>query len=166
MSRKSVDTVKPAWYIVSGAFCSGVFVRLPLGRANERKTVEDIRELSILYDFYGALLPEKMQEIFRMYHEENLSLAEISNQIGGSRQGIHETVKRAEEKLREYEAKLGLAEKYAKQEKALERLERSVSSLQTLSGTRSADSDAFAGKQGMLQSIASQMATDLAVLEL
>lgn len=90
---------------------------------------DEITELSILYDFYGDLLPEKGREIFRLYHEENLSLAEIAERFGISRQGVHENVRRMEEKLREYEEKLGLAKRFTEQEEVLDRLRESVSEL-------------------------------------
>ena len=90
---------------------------------------DEITELSILYDFYGDLLPEKVREIFRLYHEENLSLAEIAENVGISRQGVHENVRRAEEKLRGYEAKLGLAKRFLEQEAVLDRLRASVREL-------------------------------------
>ncbi len=90
---------------------------------------DDITELSILYDFYGDLLPDKVREIFRLYHEENLSLAEIAEQFAISRQGVHENVRRAEEKLRGYEEKLGLARRFTEQEAVLGRLRESVKEL-------------------------------------
>ena len=91
---------------------------------------DEITEFSILYDFYGELLPEKMREIFRLYHEENLSLAEIAESFGMSRQGVHESVRRAEEKLRGYEATLGLAERFTEQETVLNELRESIRALE------------------------------------
>jgi predicted DNA-binding protein YlxM (UPF0122 family) len=81
--------------------------------------LENIEEISILFDFYGELLPEKQREIFRLYHEDNLSLAEIATEYGITRQGIHEAVKRSTEKLRSYEVKLGLVQKFQSAESAL-----------------------------------------------
>ncbi len=92
---------------------------------------DEITELSILYDFYGDLLPERVREIFRLYHEENLSLAEIAEQYDISRQGVHENVRRAEERLRGYEEKLGLAKRFLEQEAVLDRLRVSVDELRT-----------------------------------
>ncbi len=90
---------------------------------------DEITELSILYDFYGDLLPGKVREIFRLYHEENLSLAEIAERFGISRQGVHENVRRAEDKLRTYENTLGLAKRFTEQEAVLDRLRESVAEL-------------------------------------
>ena len=81
--------------------------------------LDNITEISILYDFYGVLLPPKQREIFRLYYEDNLSLGEIAAEYGLTRQGIHETVKRGEKKLRNFEAKLRLIHKFEKEEEII-----------------------------------------------
>ncbi|GAB1476668.1 putative DNA-binding protein [Bacillota bacterium] len=81
--------------------------------------LDNIIEIGMLYDFYGDLLPQKQKEIFGLYYDDNLSLGEISEEYGLTRQGIHETIKRGEKKLREYEAKLGLIAKYKAEEKSI-----------------------------------------------
>jgi len=85
--------------------------------------LENITEISILYDLYGELLPEKQREIFRLYHEDNFSLSEIGTEFGITRQGVHEAVKRSEEKLTEYEEKLGLAKKFRDTEAVLGKID-------------------------------------------
>ena len=74
--------------------------------------LEEVEEYSLLYDFYGQLLPEKQREFFRLYHEENLSYSEIAEQYGMSRQGAFDHVKKAEKALRSFEDKLGLLAEY------------------------------------------------------
>ena len=69
-----------------------------------------IAETSLLYDFYGALLTDKQREVMALYHEENLSLSEIASEFGISRQAVHDTLKKAEQALKEYEEKLKLME--------------------------------------------------------
>ena len=66
-----------------------------------------------LLDFYGELLSERARRITEQYYCEDLSLAEIAENEGISRQGVRHTVKRAEESLRYYEEKLGLAAHFA-----------------------------------------------------
>ena len=85
----------------------------------EFEKIQEISTLNILYDVYGELLPEKQREMFRLYYEDNYSLAEIGQELGMSRQGVHEAVKRAGEKLAQYEKKLGLARKFGVMEEAL-----------------------------------------------
>ena len=53
----------------------------------------------ILLDFYGNLLTDRMREACESYYYEDLSLAEIAELQGISRQGVHDTIKRAEKEL-------------------------------------------------------------------
>ncbi len=68
----------------------------------------------LLADFYGEMLTEKQREFIGYYYGDDLSLSEIAENTGISRQGARDTVKRAEAILREFESKLGLAERYAR----------------------------------------------------
>lgn len=81
--------------------------------------IDDITKASLLYDFYGALLTEKQRQVMALYHEENLSLSEIGQEFGISRQAVHDTLKKAEQALEEYEDKLKLMDKFLKTERAL-----------------------------------------------
>ena len=81
--------------------------------------VDDITKASLLYDFYGALLTEKQRQVMALYHEENLSLSEIGQEFVISRQAVHDTLKKAEQALEEYEDKLKLMDKFLKTERAL-----------------------------------------------
>lgn len=76
------------------------------------KQIEDVYELSLLYDFYGALLKEQKREIFEDYVLDDLSLGEIAAERGMSRQGIHDSIKRCSRELLAYEEKLGLIRKF------------------------------------------------------
>ncbi len=67
--------------------------------------------VTLLYDFYAALISEKKREVFEMYYFEDLSLAEISEHTKTSRQGVRELIVRTGEELREFENALGLFEK-------------------------------------------------------
>lgn len=62
----------------------------------------------MLYDFYGELFSEKQRKYFEEYYFQNLSLGEISMNIGVSRNAIHKVIQGVEEKLKFYEEKLGL----------------------------------------------------------
>lgn len=73
---------------------------------------DKLTETSLLYDFYGNLLTKKQSDVMELYHEDNLSLGEISQEQGISRQGVYDSLKKAEKSLREYEANLGLVEKF------------------------------------------------------
>lgn len=83
---------------------------------------EKIVKISILYDYYGELLNDKQSSIIELYYNQDLSLSEISEIIGISRQGIYDVLKRAENKLYKYESKLKLVEKFSKYSKASEKI--------------------------------------------
>ena len=73
--------------------------------------MEERDYLIILYDFYGELLNDKQRKYFEDYYFSNLSLGEISENNGVSRNAIHKNIKFAESKLYFYEEKLGLYKK-------------------------------------------------------
>ncbi len=68
-------------------------------------------KIAYLLDFYGDVLTERKKEVLDMYYNEDLSLAEIAEQIGISRQGVRDLIKKAEEELLFLESKLDLARK-------------------------------------------------------
>ena len=92
----------------------------------ERLNMESIEKISLLYDFYGRLLTEKQRQVMELYHEENLSLAEIAEEFGISRQGVHDTLKKAEHLLTEYEDKLGLVAKLMKSRHSIAEIDRII----------------------------------------
>ena len=69
-------------------------------------------EISLLLDFYGEMLTEKQRVVVEMYYDHDLSLAEIAQHSGITRQGVRDSIKRAENQLLEYEEKLGLFRKF------------------------------------------------------
>lgn len=81
--------------------------------------MEKLLQATYLYDFYGELLTDKQNKIFRRYYLEDLSLSEIANEEDVSRQSIHDTIRQAERKLTTYEDKLGLVERFKTQEQEL-----------------------------------------------
>jgi predicted DNA-binding protein YlxM (UPF0122 family) len=74
--------------------------------------IDKIVELSMLYDFYGELLKEHQKQIFEDYVLNDLTLSEIADEQGISRQGVHDIVKRCSKQLVSYEEKLCLIEKF------------------------------------------------------
>ncbi|MGI6003869.1 MAG: YlxM family DNA-binding protein [Christensenellales bacterium] len=67
---------------------------------------------SLLLAVYGPVLTRRQQEIMTLYLDDDLSLAEIAQMHGVSRQGVHDTIRRAQHVLDELEEKLGFAAKY------------------------------------------------------
>ena len=66
-------------------------------------------EISFLLDFYGEMLTQKQREVIEYYYNDDLSLAEIADNEGITRQGVRDSIKRAEAQLLEMEERLGLA---------------------------------------------------------
>ena len=77
----------------------------------------------ILYDFYSALLSEKQNEYFEDYYFNNLSLSEISENIGISRNAIHKAIKLIEKKLLFYEENLSLYKKSERLKEVIDKID-------------------------------------------
>ena len=85
--------------------------------------MEKREELIILYDYYGELLSEDNRKYFEDYYFDNLSLQEIKEIYGISRNAVHKHIKSAEEKLEFYESKLKLYQKDKKVKKTLDSID-------------------------------------------
>lgn len=75
--------------------------------------MEKIYEQTLLYDFYGELLTEHQRSIYEDAVYNDMSLGEIAEMRGISRQGVHDMLKRCDKILQDYEAKLHLVERFA-----------------------------------------------------
>ncbi len=80
--------------------------------------------ISVLLDFYGDMLTEKQKDVVELYYNEDLSLAEIAEHSGITRQGVRDSIKRAEAQLKEYEDRLGLAQRFQTMGEGLEEIQR------------------------------------------
>ena len=67
-------------------------------------------EITILLDFYGDMLTAKQRDFINLYYNDDLSLAEIAENEGITRQGVRDAIKRAEGQL--YEMRLGFVKKW------------------------------------------------------
>ena len=77
--------------------------------------------MGYLLDFYGEVLTERKRDALDFYYNDDMSLAEIAEEMGISRQGVRDIIKKAEEELLFYEEKLGLAKKFADAQKHAKR---------------------------------------------
>ena len=68
--------------------------------------------ITVLLDFYGELLTENQAKVLDLYYNEDLSLAEIAEPMGITRQGVRDSIKRGEKQLYDLEEKLGLANRF------------------------------------------------------
>ena len=74
--------------------------------------MEKSMEISLLFDFYGELLSEKKREAASLYFNEDLSLSEIAQHMGITRQGVSDLIRRSESELYTFEDKLGLYSRF------------------------------------------------------
>ena len=79
-------------------------------------------EISVLLDFYGTMLTDKQRDVVELYYNEDLSLAEIAAHSGITRQGVRDSIKRAEAQLLEYEERLQLAARFRTIQQSLEEI--------------------------------------------
>lgn len=68
---------------------------------------QDALERALLFDCYGEMLTEKQRTCFSLYYDQDFSLGEIAEELGISRQGVHDTLVRTEAALEAMEEKLG-----------------------------------------------------------
>lgn len=76
-------------------------------------------EMSLLFDYYGGMLTEKQRECFDMRYNQDLSLGEIGQVLGVSRQGVHDNLTRTEALLRKMEENIGCVSRDLERRKAL-----------------------------------------------
>lgn len=79
---------------------------------------------SMLLDYYGEILTDKQRECYDLHYNEDLSLAEIAEQLGISRQGVWDNIRRAEAALESMEEKTGLIARFAVVQQAMTKLEQ------------------------------------------
>ena len=116
---------------------------------------DDVTRQSLLYDFYGELLTERQKEVMELYNEENLSLAEIADEFGISRQGVHDALHKAQKALEEYERKLGLVERFSATREAIENISAEIDG--AISMAAAGEAKAAAGAVGRLKQIRSEI---------
>ena len=78
--------------------------------------------ISLLLDFYGPLLTDKQSMSLQLHHEDDMSLGEIAEELGVSRQAVHDNLQRARHILNDYESKLHLVAQYEAREQVINEL--------------------------------------------
>ena len=80
-------------------------------------------EISFLLDFYGDMLTERQREVMEQYYNDDLSLAEIADNFGITRQGVRDSIKRGEGIILDLEQKVGFAARYRAVQQGVAQLE-------------------------------------------
>ncbi len=97
--------------------------------------------MAMLYDFYGDLLTSRQKEFYDLYYNDDLSLAEIAENYGITRQGVRDIIVRAERSLEDIEEKTGLIQRYHRTRAATKIIRQVCTQLQELNQNRLRDND-------------------------
>ena len=85
--------------------------------------------MALLYDFYGDMLTDRQKEFYDLYYNEDLSLAEIAENCGITRQGVRDVIVRAEAILTELEDKTGIVRRFLRMKEQFARMESDVDAI-------------------------------------
>ena len=85
-----------------------------------RNLLESFLQVSLLYDFYGALLTDKQRKCIEMHFLNDFSLSEIADEFGVSRQAIYDIINRTRQMLVDSEVKLGLVRRYQTEQECIQ----------------------------------------------
>lgn len=91
-------------------------------------------EIAFLVDFYGDMLTEKQRDMIELYYDDDLSLSEIAENEGITRQGVRDSIKRAESQLLEMEDCLGLARRFRTVRESIEAIRSAASEIRQING--------------------------------
>lgn len=113
MTRHNLFSIIPA--------CKDTLLYTKLKKEGEKKLAKNL-EVTVLLDFYGQMLTEKQRSFLEYYYDADLSLSEIAENEGITRQGVRDAIKRAEAQLFDMENKLKLVERFELQRRGLEEI--------------------------------------------
>ena len=85
--------------------------------------------MALLYDFYGDMLTDRQKEFYDLYYNEDLSLAEIAENYGITRQGVRDVIVRGEAVLTELEDKTGIVRRFLRMKDQFARMEEAVAAI-------------------------------------
>ena len=87
-------------------------------------------EISLLFSFYGRMLTERQADTIDLYYNEDLSLSEVGTELGISRQGVRDNLKRAEAILYDTEKRLGLVKRFLGIKSKLSQIDRIIAEIE------------------------------------
>lgn len=88
--------------------------------------------MTMLFDFYGEILTQRQKEFFDLYYNEDLSLGEIAENCGISRQGVRDVIMRAEAAMQEIEDKTGLIRRFMQMQPKIAAIEEAAQQIKTI----------------------------------
>ena len=97
--------------------------------------------MALLFDFYGDMLTDRQKEFFDLYYNEDLSLYEIAENYGITRQGVRDVIVRAEGIMQELEDKTGIIRRFQRMQEQFSDIERAADGILAINSEHSYDSD-------------------------
>lgn len=88
-------------------------------------------EISLLFSFYSKMLTDRQADTVELYYNEDLSLSEVGAELGISRQGVRDNLKRAEAILYDTEERLGLAKRFLKIKSKLSEIDKIIAGIES-----------------------------------
>ena len=88
--------------------------------------------MTMLFDFYGELLTDRQKEFYELYYDEDLSLSEIAENYGISRQGVRDVIVRADAIMTELEDKTGLLKRFMQMKEKVSAIEEAAAAIRTI----------------------------------
>ena len=90
---------------------------------------ERMRRMSLLLDFYGEMLSERQRQLCEYYYNDDLSLSEIAENTGITRQGVSDGIKKSEKILLQAEENLGMFSAWLRRQKDVQEIEKRLRAL-------------------------------------
>lgn len=122
--------------------------------------IEQTVQMGMLFDFYGQLLTERQRLIFSLYHQDDLSLGEIAEEFGVTRQAVYDIVRRSQKTLLGFEEKLGLIQRYTRQLRLLEMIQAGLRSMREAQSSQGAAERDCEAQLAELEKLVVQLAED------
>lgn len=109
--------------------------------------------MTLLFDFYGDLLTARQKEFYDLYYNEDLSLAEIAENYGITRQGVRDVIVRAEEILTDVEDKTGIIRRFHRMQDHIKAVEDALAAVIKLNEEKFQDEELEVFCRQMLSSV-------------
>ncbi|MBU5434878.1 YlxM family DNA-binding protein [Pseudoflavonifractor sp. MSJ-37] len=113
--------------------------------------------MAMLFDFYGDMLTDRQKEFYDLYYNEDLSLAEIAENYGITRQGVRDVIVRAEAVLTELEDKTGIIKRFHKMQEQFDAIQKAVDQIRAVNEERRYYDNGIEAGCDTIQSILDQL---------
>jgi len=116
---------------------------------------KDIVGMTLLFDLYGKLLTDRQRDLFELYYQEDLSLGEIAENTGITRQGVRDAIVHAEEALRGFEEALGFCKRQQEMAPALAEITDAVTRIAAMNARKYYDREIVAEANRIMRAVTS-----------